>query len=229
MNPAVSICIPVFGPQHFLDACLKSIEANTPDPYEIRIVDNGTGHPVESSHIQYLRRNVENVGYAVATNQAAKGAKAPLLCLLNVDTEVQSDWLGPMLAAFHDPQVAAVGPRIIHPNGVLQTSGIRTWRGGGSAGGEELKGDGPSRDVDGVTGACMVIRTDVFHSVGSLCDQYKNGYEDVDLCLTLRDAGWRIRYVAESTIVHHESATGPERWQWAHANVALMNQRWGNR
>ena len=122
------------------------------------------------------------------------------------------------------------GPRIIRPDGSLQTCGIRTWHGNGSAGGEEIRQETPSRDVDGVTGACMLIRKDVFNALGKFDSLYKNGYEDVSLCLATREAGWRIRFVAESTIVHHESAAGgSERWANCHANVALMNQQWGNR
>lgn len=229
MIPVVSICIPVFSDFHFIDACLKSIEANTPEPYEIRVTDNGTGYPIESEHLQYLRRNKENAGYAAGTNQAAKNAKAPLLCLLNDDVEVQADWLPPLLAALEDPEVAVAGPRIIHPDGSLQTSGLKLWHGNGNAGGEELKDDGPTRDVDGVTAACMLIRRDVYHAMGGLCEDYWAGYEDCDLCMAVAQAGHRLRYIAESTVVHTEHGSGAARWVKVYDNIALMNQRWGNR
>jgi GT2 family glycosyltransferase len=229
-TPAISICIPVFGPEPYLTACLSAIAANTQGDYELRIVDNATGYDIsDAPNLQYLKRNLENVGYAVACNEAAKGAASEILCFLNVDCEVQPGWLPPLLAAFNDPQVAMVGPRIIHPGGDLQTAGIRTWHGNGRAGGKEIRRDLPTRDVDGVTGACMMIRRDVFNALGMFDTGFYNGYDDVDLCLVVREAGYTIRYVAESLVVHHESATGPERWVKFSDNIAYMNSKWGNR
>lgn len=228
MKPTVSIVIPVFGPEHFLTACLSAISNNTPDIYELILVDNATGYDmVNAPNLQALVRNTENQGFAKACNAGAKCARSEILCFLNVDTEVQPGWLEPLVAALDDTEIAMVGPKIIHPNGSIQTTGIRTWHGTGQAGGEEIKADLPSRDVDGVTGACMVVRKEVYSSCGGFCDQYWLGYEDVDLCLTVSEAGHRIHYIAESQIIHHESATGPERWSKTHENVALMNQRWG--
>ena len=89
-------------------------------------------------------------------------AKGDILVLLNYDAEVQPGWLLPLVQALSDSTVAMAGPRIHHPDGSLQTSGISTFHGGGSAGGQELKDDGPSRDVDGVTGACMAVRKDAY-------------------------------------------------------------------
>ena len=226
----VSVIIPCFGEESLLHKCLEALEANTEASegnLETLLVMNGVDWDAKADAVIH---NPTNKGFAVANNQASNIAHGEILCLLNMDTEVQPGWLPPLLAAFDDPEVAMCGPRIIHPDGSLQTaSGIRTWHGGGSAGGEELKIDGPTCDADGVTAACMLIRNDVYCRFGGLCDQYKNGYEDVDLCLTVREAGLRVRFIAESTIIHHESASGPERWAHSGANVALMNQRWGNR
>ena len=221
----VSIIIPVFGPEHFLTACVHATKANTKG-YELILVDNATGYAMDAD---VIIRNDANKGFAIACNQGANAATSDILLFLNVDTEVQSGWLPPLLATFDDHEIAMVGPKIIHPDQSLQTSGIRTWHGNGNAGGEELKDDSPSRDVDGVTGACMAIRRDVFNDVEQMHTGYWLGYEDVDLCLSIRERGYKVRYVAESTIVHHESATGPERWSKTYDNIALMNQRWGAR
>ncbi len=225
-----SVVIPVFGAEDLLTNCLRAIWTTTDTSQgnlEIVLVDNGTGYEMFADTVI---RNPENLGYAVACNQGAKAATADILVMLNVDTEVQPGWLPPLLAAFDDPEVAMAGPRIIHPDGSLQTaSGIRTWHGGGGAGGEEMKIDGPSCDADGVTGACMVVRKNVYDILGGMCELYWAGNEDVDLCLTVREAGHRIRYVAESCITHIEGASGAARWVRVHENVALLNQRWGSR
>jgi GT2 family glycosyltransferase len=49
------------------------------------------------------------------------------------------------------------------------------------------------------------------------------------MCLSVREAGWRIRYVASSLVRHHESVSGEERWKYAAQNVSRMNELWGNR
>lgn len=221
----VSVIIPVFGPEHFLRACLNALEVNT-EGHETILIDNAMGFEMTADAVI---RNPLNLGFAKACNEGAHIAHGEYLLFLNVDTEVQPGWLEPLVKAMEDPEVAMCGPRIIHPDGSLQTSGVRTWHGGGSAGGEELKDDSPSRDVDGVTGACMMVRTDVFKQLGMFDTGFYNGYDDVDICLQVREAGYRIRYINESTIVHHESATGPERWAKVHENVAYMNSKWGTR
>lgn len=226
MKKICSIIVPVYGDESFLAACVAAIQANTPKLYELILVDNATGYEMDADCVI---RNESNKGFAIASNQGATAATGDILVMLNVDTEVQPGWLENLLTAFDEPDVAMAGPKIIHPDGSLQTSGIRTWHGGGSAGGEEIKQDLPTRDVDGVTGACLAIRRSVFHELGGFDAEFLNGYEDVALCLSLREAGYRVRYVRESLIKHHESATSPERWTHAHENVALMNQRWGAR
>ena len=60
--------------------------------------------------------------------------------------------------------------------------------------------------------------------------RFVNGYEDVSMCLSVREAGHRIRYVRESLVVHHESAAGgAERWKHVDKNIQTMNEIWGNR
>jgi GT2 family glycosyltransferase len=196
------------------------------------LVDNTGSYNVPTcKNLHAVFRNETNIGYAAANNQGAKAATTDVLLLLNCDAiPDRLDWLSELMTAFDDPDVAAAGPKLVHPDGSVQTTGIRTWHGNGSAGGEERKDEHPTEDVDGVTGACMAIRKTVFDSVGGLCDLYWQGYEDVDLCLTLREAGHRIRYVSSSVVKHWESATDPVlRWAHAGENVTLMNQRWGNR
>lgn len=224
-----SIIVPIWGDPRYTNSCIASLN-KTNGNYELMLVDN-TGHydvpAVRNLHA--LFRNDENLGYADGNNQGAKAATGDVLVFLNCDTEVRFDWLQNLLAAFDDQDVMIAGPRIIHPDGQLQTAGVVVWHGNGQAGGCEIKDDLPTRDVDCVTGACLAIRRSAFDAIGGWNDLYRMGYEDVELCLTARELGFRIRYVREALVVHHESATGPERWVFAHENVALMNERWGNR
>ena len=199
-------------------------------PHELVLVDNGTGHPIEERPERIIIRNAENTGFARASNAGARAATAPILIMLNVDTQPQPGWIRPLLAAFDDPTVAMAGPRLTYPDGRVQCAGIRTWHGHGSAGGENRHDEHPTNsDEDGVTGACMAIRRSVFESLGGFDENFWNGYEDVDLCLAVKEAGHRVAYIAESTVRHHESVSGPERWTAAPQNVAYMNAKWGAR
>lgn len=226
VTPVASIIIPAFGDPALLLQCLAALDHHT-DGIEVIVVDNGMGWDIDAD---VVIRNPENLCYAVACNQGAAVARSDILAMVNMDVTVHSGWLPPLIAAFDDPEIAMAGPRIVHPDGSLQTaSGIRTWHGNGSAGGEELKIDGPSCDADGVTGACMIVRKDVYQKLGGMHEAFWAGNDDVDLCLTLRGAGHRIRYVAESTVTHIEGASGAARWVRVHENVALLNQRWAHR
>ena len=209
---------------------LHAVVSTTSVPYEIALVDNGTGHYIEDRPERIIIRNSKNTGFARASNAGAAATSAPILVMLNVDAKPQQGWIEPLLDVFDDPNVAMAGPKLIYPDGRTQCAGIRTWHGGGNAGGENRHDDHASNsDEDGVTGACMAIRRSVFDALGGFDTAYWNGYEDVDLCLAVKEAGHRIAYVAESIVVHHESVSGSERWRAAHQNVALMNEKWGTR
>lgn len=227
---SVTIIVPVWGPSELTDACLESLVWSCTD-YDLVVIDNTRTYEPKvtpGDHFTIVR-NAENVGFAKACNQGADLATTDIVLFLNNDATGTLDWLANLMEAFDDYDVVAAGPRIVHPDGSLQTSGVRTWHGGGSAGGEELKDDLPTRDVDAVTGACLAVRRDVFNALGQFDTGFINGYEDVDLCLQLRGTNCRIRYVAESQIVHKESASGPERWAHVYENIAYMNAKWGNR
>ena len=223
----VSIIIPVFGNPEYTDRCLESLVWSCSD-YSLVLVDN-SGSYVTTHHTDIFHRPETNLGFAAGCNIGASKCDTDILLFLNNDTLGTNDWLANLMSAFDDKEVVMAGPRIIHPDGLLQTSGIKTYHGGGAAGGEELKDDGPTRDVDGVTGACMAIRREAFEKFGGFDEGFKNGYDDVDLCLQVREAGMRIRYVAESEIIHHESASGAERWAHVYQNIAYMQTKWGSR
>ena len=225
-----SIIIPLFGPEHLLVACLKALRENTTGDYELVVVDNGTGYLLNDAvNLRTVIRNSTNLGFSAACNQGATASHSELLCFLNVDTEVGPGWLPNLLTAFVDPEVVMAGPRSVYPDGSLEGSGIRTWHGNGTAGGDVILEDLPTRDVDGVGGVCMMIRADTFHALGGFDPDFINGYEDVALCLYAREKGHRIRYVNESVIMHHGGATGPERSEHTWHNNNTMNVKWGRR
>lgn len=219
-----SIIIPVYGDQEYLTACLIAlVEAGTP-PHELVLVDNGTGYVApELGDLAVI--NEQNQGFAKGCNQGAGVATGDVLVFLNVDTEPHPGWLPPLVAPLGDPTVGATGARLLYPNGDVQHAGIEFFTHKRDVAARNVLEDLPSRDVEGVTGACLAIRADVFAEIDGFDEGYWNGYDDVDLCLKVRAAGYRIRYVAESTVTHLESVTGPERWSKVNENVARL-QKW---
>lgn len=72
----------------------------------------------------------------------------------------------------------------------------------------------------------MAVRRDVFFRHGGFDEEYWNGYEDVDFCLTVRRAGGTVRFEPASVVTHHESASGPARWAGVHRNIRRLQEKW---
>ncbi len=186
--------------------CLNALRRYTADhEHEIIVVDNGStdGTTDELREMQDEGRlravfNQKNEGFAVACNQGAAAARHPYVLFLNNDTEVTEGWLEPLTATLdRDATVAAVGPKLLFPDGTIQHAGVCLIR-------EELQtgmslsaqhlcygkaADFPSANRPQImrclTAACLLVRTEVFHQVEGFDTNFWNGYEDVDFCLKL--------------------------------------------
>jgi GT2 family glycosyltransferase len=219
-SPKVSIILPVFNNLKYTIECLLSISQNTSVDmsYEIIIADDASEDSTASvlSAIPNLRitSNIVNLGFLRNCNRAAELAKGEYILFLNNDVQVQPGWLDAMIKVFRDERdVGAVGPKIIYPNGFLQEAGV-TWRRDGTA---EMIGlsESPTeprfnyqRDVDYCSGACLLLKTQFFKSIGGFDERFAPAYcEDSDLCLQVRAAGLRVVYCPEAVIVHHLSKT----------------------
>ena len=233
-----SVLIPAYGPASLLDSCLVAIMATT-YTHEVLVWDNGVDHgeeeiPGTRMVDRVLERNIDsdillgekfNLGFSGACNRLAESSHGEILCFLNCDTEVQPGWLENLVKAFDDPEVGIAGSRLVRPDGVLHHSGVLVnlenfaWA-------LEISDDLPSRDVDAVTGACFAIRRELFEQLGGFEEAFWCCYEDVDLCLRALQAGYRIRYVRESLVMHHKKATGSMRWAKAYHNISEFNERW---
>jgi len=160
--------------------------------------------------------------WSALNNQAARAASGDVLVLLNNDVEIISpDWLGRLLAQVLRPGIGAAGARLLYPNRTIQHAGLSHDPAGCFS--HVLRGaaaddPGPAgtfavaRSVAAVTGACLAIRRDVFFAVGGL-EENTLGVtgNDIDLCLRLRHAGYRVVYAPDAVLVHHEAASrGPD-------------------
>lgn len=164
--------------------------------------------------------------FAENCNEGARGTDG-VVVFLNDDCECLEGWLAPLAAAFEDPKVGIAGSKLVYPDGRLQHAGVGLRTIGGVLEAYNVTlGDFLTRDVEAVTGACLAIRADLFDELGGFDESFRNGYEDVDLCLRASVAGWRIRYVRESVVIHHESQSGAPRWAHVRENIALLQERW---
>lgn len=217
----ISIIVPVYGDPKYLTALLEVLDTTG---CELVLVDNGTGY-VAPELADIVVVNEQNQGFARGCNQGAEVATGDVLVFLNVDTEPEPGWLPPLVAPLTDYTVGTTGCRLVYADGRVQHAGIEFFAHKKDVAARNILDDLPTRDVEGVTGACLAIRAETFTEIGGFDEGYWNGYDDVDLCLTVRAAGYRIRYVAESTVIHHESVSGEERWSKVNENVARL-QKW---
>lgn len=170
---------------------------------------------------------VDGGTFAENCDHGASEATGDLLVFLNDDTELLSGWLEPLVEAFDDPKVGCAGVKLVYPDGRLQHAGVSFRQRDGLLEAFNITDTDPgTRNVEAVTGACLAIRAELFRELGGFDESFRNGYEDVDLCLRVRQAGRLIRYVAESVVVHLESASGPARWAHVRENIALLQERW---
>lgn len=221
--PRISILLVLYNRAELTLACLRSLLPRlAEEAVEIILVDNAsrdeTPALLERIRGATVIRNADNRGFPVAVNQAAAAATGEFLLLLNNDTEVLGDSLGAaarFLSANRD--VGAVGGRIILLDGTLQEAGCAIWREGHVY--QHGRGDSPAaaeyqfqRDVDYCSGAFLMTPRELFHRLGGLDTAFSPGYfEDLDYCIRLWRAGWRIVYLPDIALTHFESASSTNR------------------
>lgn len=237
-EPEVSVVVPVFNKLEYTLDCLRAVAEATPPIYELIVVDDGSVDATpraleEISGIQVVG-NRTNLGFAKACNQGARRASGSWIAFLNNDTLPQPGWLEGMLAcARSDARIGIVGCKLVFPqSGEVQCAGVSFGRRGLPV--EDFRYADPDdpelsrdREVEAVSGACLLVRRSLFLKLGGFDERFLNGYEDIDLCLRARAEQLKIMYCAASTVLHYQSVTearldtGNEK-----ANVALFRERW---
>ena len=237
-DPTVSIVIPAWNQWEFTLRCLNAILQNTPEvAYEIIVVDNGSTDATAQDlpRIKGIEviRNSTNRGFAIASNQGAWAARGRYILFLNNDTEPLPGWLPPLVQILDEESgIGVVGAKLLYPDGSLQHAGVLVGYGNPFpiAPFHVHRGEAPEvadrrLDLLVVTGACMLIRASLCREIGGFDEGYLNGYEDVDLCFKVQDAGFGVVFTPKSQLVHHESLT-PGRNDHMDHNCDLLHRRW---
>jgi N-acetylglucosaminyl-diphospho-decaprenol L-rhamnosyltransferase len=238
--PSIGVVVVSWNVAALLGRCLASLERLTPLA-RVVVVDNasGDGSP-EMVRREFpaakLIANTQNLGFTRGSNQglrslgvgAGEGSATapPFVMLLNPDAEVLGDALAVLARVLlAQPRVAAVGPRLVYPDGNHQSSCRRFptvvtglcestpiawhWR-RNPAVRRYLMADADPRvagPVDWVTGAALMLRSAALDQVGLFDEGFFMYSEELDLCRRLRDAGWAVWYEPAATVIHHEAAS----------------------
>lgn len=250
--PLVSLIIPTRNGLNLIRQCVNSVLDKTRyDNYEILIVDNNSD---DAATLQYfaslasnprirILRDERPFNYSALNNAAAQQANGEYLCLMNNDIEVIApEWLSEMISIASQPGVGAVGARLRYPDDTLQHGGVITGIGGvashshkyfpvshhGYFGRAQL-----IHTVSAVTGACMVIKKQIYEEMGGLDEtSLAVAFNDVDFCLRVQQAGYRNVWTPYADLYHHESASRgddntPEKQARFQSEVDYMHSQWG--
>jgi GT2 family glycosyltransferase len=236
-EPQVAVVIPSWNSATLLPALLDSL-ATDPAEVELLVVDNGSRDGTLGLLEERGVRHVplpRNVGFAAAMNRGVAETAAPLVLGLNADTIVVPGAIGALSAALlADPGLGGVQPCILQLEGDgppdpaaarLYSAGMALSADGRAleTGAGELRSDAllRGREIFGVCGAACLLRRDLFSELGGYDESYVSFYEDVDLNVRARIAGWRFAYVPEAAIWHAGNAS----WQAGFARPGAENAR----
>ena len=250
----VSLIVPMRNGRAVLERCVESVLGRTNYPrLELLVVDNQADDPATLQYLASLAqsgrarvlRYDRPFNHSAINNFAARAARGTVLGLVNDDIEVIGPgWLSEMVSQALRPGIGAVGARLLYANDTVQHAGIVTGL-NGLAGhvhrylpSEEGGYFGRARlvqNVSAVTGACLVVRREVFEQVGGL-DEHNLpvAFNDVDFCLRLEEAGYRNLFTPYAELYHHEplgrgADDTPEKRGRFQREFDYMLRRWGDR
>ncbi len=252
-RPLVSIVIPTAGrlrdvngtPVDLLANAIRSVvQKTTYDAYELIIVADDTGVPATTTRalegtrhtvLTFARLGLFN--FSAKINAGVSASSGEHVLLFNDDLEaVSPEWLSAMLEYSQEPAIGAVGAKLLYPDGRLQHIGMVLGVAGLAAHafhqhpGVSTGYSGSAimtRNYSAVTAACLMTRRRVFDEVGGFDERFPIDFNDVDYCLRLRRAGYRIVFTPWAQLYHHESASFGVRRQDL-AGLAEMRRRWAD-
>jgi O-antigen biosynthesis protein len=252
--PKISIIVATRDRVDLLRPCLTSIMDSVvtyPGEYEILLVDNDSAEPATLSYFASLSANPRirlirfrgPFNWSAINNAAARDAQGEVLIFINNDTVVLTkDWCVELVANALREDVGAVGARLLYADGTIQHAGVLLGIEG--VAGHESVGDTPQsggyfgrsqllRSAGAVTGACLATRRAIFSEMDGGFDELtlQVAFNDVDYCMKVRKAGYRVVYNPFAVLYHFESKSRgreiSEAQQTRHrAEAAAFRLRW---
>lgn len=257
-TPLISIIIPNKDEMDTLRTCIESVKRSSYPAYEIIVVENNSTRQDTFDYYEELQSKNHNISvvtckleqgfnYSFLNNYGVSFAKGKYLVFLNNDIEIiTTDWLERMYAQCSRMDVAACGARLYYPDDTIQHAGIMVAVGGHARGiGANMCLGMPRQEcgymgraarrqsMSAVTAACMMMRTEVFHQVGGFTEELAVAFNDVDLCLKVRKAGYRIVYEPAVEAYHYESKSRgqedtPEKVRRFQQEIEYMRTTWND-
>lgn len=231
MSPRWAAVVVNYEAGSLLTECVRSVLADTSaGTPEVVVVDNGsTDGSIMALRIAFPEVVIVdpggNVGYSAAANAGIAATRAPIVAVCNPDLHVRAGTAAAVVGRLErEPDLGAVGPEILEPDGTHYPSARQVPRlvdavGHGTVGlvkrdnrftrrYRELDADpGRPRDVDWVSGAAVWLRRGALEQIDGWDDGYFMYVEDVDLCWRLRNAGWRVAYEPGGCVTHVQGAS----------------------
>jgi len=217
----------------YLGPCIDALQRATLPPADIIVVDNASTDDSLQELVAYPRANVlrqrRNLGFGGGANAGLATVETDVALLMNPDVEIEPGFGEALVAAFEThPRLGAAGALLIFPDGVTvqHAGGTLHWPKMWTEHREEGQPIGPvalrETDVDYVVGGSMGLRLAAVREVGWFDERfYPAYYEDVDLCLRLRQAGWGVHFFPQLRALHHAGVTlhdSPLRYHFSQAN-----------
>lgn len=250
--PKVSIVIPNMDHADTLRTCISSIlEKTTYKNFEIVIIENNSKKEETFAYYDELKTDPRiqiviwegKFNYSAINNFGVReAATGEYILLLNNDIEVITpDWIQEMLMFAQRPDVGAVGAMLYYPDDTIQHAGVILGIGGvaGHAHKYFPRGDFGymsratiAQDLSVVTAACMLLPRHVWQEIGGLDETFEVAFNDVDMCMRIRKAGYLIVWTPFAELYHYESKSRgaedtPEKRKRFEGEVRRFQERWG--
>ena len=249
-RPLVSILIPTMDHTDVLKRCLDSIRAKTTyDSYEILLIENNSTKEETFAYYDSLAQDPRirlvrwdgPFNFSAINNYGAGFAKGDYLMFLNNDIEILTpEWIEELLANVQRPGIGAAGCKLYYPDKTIQHAGVVVGLGG--IAGHVFSGmDGRmsgylhkasiQMNVSAVTAAAMMMPKTVFEELGGFEEKLAVAFNDIDLCLRIREKGYRIVYDPFCEMIHHESKSRgaedtEEKARRFYTEIEFMRTRW---
>lgn len=248
----VSIIIPFKDEVELLKKCLASISRTVNyQNLEIILVDNNSKKQSTLNYLNQINGNYtllkypDEFNYSSINNFAVEKAKGDVVLFLNNDIEaIEKGWFEAMVEHIERDEIGAVGAKLSYPDFTLQHAGVILGINGvASHGHKHLPSNTPGyfmranaiQNLSACTAACLMVKKEAFKKAGGFDEKnLKIAFNDIDLCLKIREQGNLISYTPFAHLIHHESKSRgfedtPQKIERFRSEVNFMRLKWGEK